>query len=196
MPKKHEIMRGLKMNIDKNQVFLISNYEQFLKTMYGKRFPKQFLGIINDFLDVGELQTLDDMKKVIRYYEWKIEALEKRMQRVLQYTARLEEQLQKTDMELKDLQSIPPDKPQVARTVEVARARAIPADTVPEGEIETVTAEAIDERVPLGSQFLEAEIGAEDAEISPRIKEIEKKIKKVKSLEALSSDEEIEKIFR
>jgi hypothetical protein len=97
------------------------------------------------------------------------------------------------------------EEPEVDKAISVEKA---------EGEIAAGDTEAIEEPelarppelepgaspfTPVGTpggRRTEAEIGADEIEITPKIRAIENMIKEVKRMEALHSDEEIEKIFK
>jgi hypothetical protein len=258
MVKRWDRMKGINLDPKVDHVYINESYEHFLRSMYGKKFPHYFVAMINDLLDSGIIETLDDMKKVIRYFEWKMEKNNKKVKDLTTYTAALEESLQRVkdyaialeerynkykkglevqrgpfkDLTVRgaeveasgtetaqgarhgepDLESMiarlkGEPVPEAEKVIEAERAEGEAAA----GDTETaVEAEPELERPPEmeagtspftpvgppGGRRVEAEIGADDLEETPKIRAIENMIKEVKRMEALHSDEEIERIFK
>jgi chromosome segregation ATPase len=251
MVKRWDRMKGINLDPEQDHVFINESYDHFLRTMYGKKFPHQFVAMVNDLLDSGIIETLDDMKKVIRYFEWKMEKNNKRVKDLTSYTAALEESLQRVKDYAVALEGKLSKSKEEARgalktvktkggeveaegsETEATRRQIISAEDllaqlkgeVPdeekliaeeraEGEIAAGDTEALEEPAlerppemepgaspftPIGApggRRTEAEIGADEIEATPKIRAIENMIKEVKRMEALHSDEEIEKIFK
>src|SRR5512137_3072860 len=93
MVKRWDRMKGINLDPEQDHVFINERYDHFLRTMYGKKFPHQFVAMVNDLLDSGIIETLDDMKKGILYFEWEMEKTKKRVRVLAAYTAVLEELL-------------------------------------------------------------------------------------------------------
>lgn len=251
MVKRWDRMKGINLDPEKDHVYINESYDHFLRTMYGKKFPHQFVAMVNDLLDSGIIETLDDMKKVIRYFEWKMEknnkrvrdltaytaAMEESLQRVKDYAVALEERLAKHKEEsrgaLKPVKARGGEVGAESSETEATRRQIMSAEELlarlkgeepdvekdlgeerAEGEIAASDSDAIVEPElerppelesgvspftpvgPPGGRRTEAEIGADEIEITPKIRAIENMIKEVKKMEALHSDEEIEKIFK
>lgn len=258
MVKRWDRMKGIHLDPKVDHVYVNESYEHFLRSMYGKKFPHYFVAMINDLLDSGIIETLDDMKKVIRYFEWKMEKNEKKVKNLTAYTAALEESLQRVkdyaialeeryskykkelgvqrgparDLRARGAEAEPAGaetdqrahkaEPDLADMIARLRGEPIPeADKAIEeeraesevaaGDTETaVEAEPELERPPEmeagaspftpigppGGRRVEAEIDADDLEGTPKIRAIENMIQEVKKMEALHSDEEIERIFK
>jgi hypothetical protein len=248
MVRKQDSMRGIHLNPRTGQVYINKSYEKFLKTMYGRKFPPHFVAMVNDLIDAGTLETLDDMKKVIRFFEWRIDTKDKTIKNMIKYNATLEESLQRvkeyaeglekrfeetrTKVEglVKELMEyrqaaregrVPgaPDTKSASDILTELRSEfpgpaTVGADIGAEGELEAGDVETsigpvmvrpreMEEPArdgaklqAMGARLVEAEIGADEMEFSPEIKAIADKIDKVKRLEALHSDEEIEAIFK
>jgi hypothetical protein len=245
MVKRWDRMKGINLDPKEDHVFINESYDHFLRTMYGKKFPHQFVAMVNDLLDSGIIETLDDMKKVIRYFEWKMEKNNKRVRDLTAYTAALEESLQRVKdyavaLEersakykeeargaLKPVKARGGDIEAEGSETEATRRQILSADELlarlrgeepevdkaisvekAEGEIAAGDTEAIEEPelarppelepgaspfTPVGTpggRRTEAEIGADEIEITPKIRAIENMIKEVKRME------EIEKIFK
>jgi hypothetical protein len=254
MVKKKDKMRGIHLNPESGHVYLNESYDKFLKTMYGRKFSPHFVAMINDLLDSGIIETLDDMKKVIKFFEWRIERKDGTIKNLISYTATLEESLQRVKEYAEGLEKRFAETRERAealkkevRAFKRGRARAMDARTTPteekrsieeiltdlkgttpllvgehekagadivagaeidademEGEIEPMPVRPKEMEVSareggrlqaMGARLVEAEIDSDDIDVSPQIREIADKIQKVKGMEALHSDEEIEKIF-
>ena len=256
MVKRWDRMKGIHLDPKVDHVYINESYEHFLRSMYGKKFPHYFVAMINDLLDSGIIETLDDMKKVIRYFEWKMEKNDKKVRDLTAYTAALEESLQRVkdyaialeerndkykkglgvrgaprDLKARGAEAGPVGTetdqraPKAETDLEdmIARLKGATPEAekaiveeraegeVAAGDTETaVEAEPELERPPEmeagaspftpvvapGGRRVEAEIDADDLEGTPKIRAIENMIQEVKKMEALHSDEEIERIFK
>lgn len=250
MVKRWDRMKGIHLDPKMDHVYINESYEHFLRSMYGKKFPHYFVAMLNDLLDSGIIETLDDMKKVIRYFEWKMEKNEKKVKNLTSYIAALEESLQRVkDYAIALEERAAKHKGEARGQLKVVRTRGgeveatgtetsqaqaepdlesmiakLKGEPVPEeetsfveekaeGEIEAGDTESVVEPEiqrppemeaqspftpmgPIGGRLTEAEIGADETEASPKIRAIENMIKEVKRMEALHSDEEIERIFK
>lgn len=260
MVRRHQEMIGIYLDRDSGLIFLNESYEKWLKSNYGRKFPPSFIAALNDLLDSALLETLDDMKKVIRFYEWRqetqdrklgymtkyIATLEESLQRVTGYANGLEKSLDQTKATMEEMEGqlqtvalkataagaeVAADAGELGlegrrkdRSTEDILAELQGVDTAPVGakkadikassemdaeeteadmvkdlerpaEMDIAEGRRIEDSLGMGARLVEAEIGADDIELTPQIAAIKKKIDKVKKMKALGSDEEIERMF-
>ncbi len=201
--KKHTEMRGIKLDSKTGFVVFTPSYVQFLSELHGKKVPHLVGAVVNDFLDCGDLQTLDDMKKVIKFYEWREALRESAFQRKIAglagYAKGLEEQLQQAT-----------DERRSETAAAAARARSdVPGQVaIPRAAARVTAGPAAVRPPPLAPGGREAESealdeGGEALALTPDvalpetegIRRIMQKIQSVKRRTALTSDAEIDRIF-
>ena len=176
-------MRGLKLDSGTDLIQLNDSFTHFLRERFGRRFAPQFQDILNDILDTGDLHSLDDMKKVIRYYEWRERAARQKAEQWKTYAGALEGQLRLAQDQLTAARRTAAIPKAVATAIPVAPTAQPPAD-LPRGSM-------------AAAPPAEAELDLEASVVERRepIRKIVSKIEQVKSLSALSSDAEIDGIF-
>ncbi len=177
--KRPEGMRGLKLSSTDNLISVNDSFHHFLVTRFGRKFPEQLMAVLNDILDTGDLHSLDDVKKVVRYYEWRERTLRLQADGYKEHINGLEAQLAALQAQFQGAQ-----RGSALGQVPVARQVAGPT------RVSTGSG-------PSTSPTSVAAIEAEVSEVEQRapIKAIVSKITQVKSLSALSSDAEIDEIF-
>ena len=177
-------MRGLKLDSGTDLIQLNDSFTHFLRDRFGRRFAPQFQDILNDILDTGDLHSLDDMKKVIRYYEWRERAARQKAEQWKSYAAALEGQLRLSQEQLAASR----------RTAAIPKAVATAVSVPPLGQ-QPLAGAARGSMAAAPPAEAELDLEVSDIERREPIRKIVSKIEKVKSLSALSSDAEIDGIF-